>query len=138
MKIRGNACYLDASALVKLATDEVETQALRARLEGVSVRVTSRVATTEVPRALARKGPESVRLADQPLEFALKGVALVEFTAQIASRAADLLPVTLRTLDAIHLASALSVGDELDALITYDNRLADAARAAGLNVVAPA
>ena len=59
-------------------------------------------------------------------------------TWRIAEAAAVLPPVNLRSLDAIHLAFALALGDELDAFVTYDARLADAARANGLPVVAPA
>lgn len=104
-----NSCYLDASALVKLVTDETETATLRAHLGRYAGRSTSRLAAVEVPRALARKGPASL-----------------------------LEPRLLRSLDAVHLASAISLGDELEVFITYDLRLADAARGAGLTVLAPA
>jgi len=134
--VRG--CYLDASALVKLVTREVETDALRDHLLRYSSRATSRVAAVEVPRALARRGAESVSVGGEAVAEALDGLMVVELDEAIASAAANLEPVSLRSLDAIHLASALAIRDDLDALITYDLRLADAARAAGLTVIAPA
>ncbi len=130
------ACYLDASALVKLATPEPETEALRAHCARCETRVSSRLATLEVMRALQRRGVESAALADA-VGLAFTGLAFVELDEAIAERASRLGPPTLRSLDAIHLASALALADELDALITYDAGLADAARAAGLEVVAP-
>ena len=130
-------CYLDASALVKLATSEAETDALRAELDTWEVRVTSRLATVEVARALRRRGAASAELGDT-VAHAFSGLAIVELDAAIVEPAGRIDPPTLRSLDAIHLASALALGSELGAVVTYDTRLADAARAAGLEVVAPA
>ena len=130
-------CYLDASALVKLATPEAETDALRAELDTYDVRVTSRLATVEVARALRRRGAASAGLGDAVAE-AFTGLAIVELDEAIAEPAGRMDPATLRSLDAIHLASALALGSELGAVVTYDTRLADAARDAGLEVVAPA
>lgn len=130
-------CYLDASAIVKLATAEADTDALREHLATYDSRITSRLATVEVPRALARRGAESVAIGAEPLHVVLASLQLVELDGVVAARAAALEPATLRSLDAIHLASALAIGDELAALITYDARLASAARAAGLTVLAP-
>lgn len=129
-------CYLDASALVKLATPEAETDALRAALDTYDARVTNRLATVEVARALHRRGVESAMLTADVSE-ALSGLAITELNPAIAETAGRLGPPTLRSLDAIHLASALALEAELDVLVTYDARLADAARAAGLEVVAP-
>jgi uncharacterized protein len=61
----------------------------------------------------------------------------VELSAGIADAAAKLEPPSLRTLDAVHLASALSLGDDLGAFVAYDRRLAEAAEAAGIEVLAP-
>lgn len=130
-------CYLDASALVKLATPEAETDALRAALDTYDARVTNRLATVEVARALHRRGVESAMLTADVSE-ALSGLAITELNPAIAETAGRLGPPTLRSLDAIHLASALALETELVALVTYDARLADAARAAGLEVIAPA
>lgn len=130
------ACYLDASALVKLATLEAETAALREHLLAYAQRSTSRLATVEVPRALARKGTGGAGV--EAFQAAFEGMIVIDLDEQIAAIAAALDPVALRSLDAVHLASAMSIGDDLDAIVTYDVRLADAARAVGLIVVAPA
>ena len=63
---------------------------------------------------------------------------MIELSPAISIVAASLQPVVLRTLDAIHVASALALGSELDAFVTYDDRMAEAARAIGLPVVRPA
>ncbi|MDQ3148352.1 MAG: type II toxin-antitoxin system VapC family toxin [Chloroflexota bacterium] len=130
------ACYLDASALVKLATLESETAALREHLASYSQRSTSRLAMVEVPRALTRKGTDGAGV--EALHVVFEGIVVINLDEGIAAIAAALSPGSLRSLDAIHLASAISIGQELDAFITYDIRLADAARAAGLTVVIPA
>ena len=131
------ACYLDASALGKLATREAESDALRRELAGYRDRVTSRLATVEVPRAIARRGPESVAAAGDAVAQALEAVTVIELDEELASVVAGLEPARLRSLDAIHLASALALGEELEAFLTYDAGLGDAARAAGLTVLMP-
>jgi len=133
-----SACYLDASAIVKLVTAEAETQALRAHLTQHEHLLTSRLATVEVPRALRRRGPESEALGAEAMRGVLELLELVELDEGVAQEAATLAPPTLRSLDAIHLACALAIGDELTELITYDARLEAAARDAGLEVRAPA
>ena len=133
-----SSCYLDASALVKLATREPQTDALRDHLQRYASRATSRLAAVEVGRALARRGPESVAVGSGSVREALEGLVIVELTEAIVAVAATLEPASLRSLDAIHLASALALSDELEAFVTYDARLADAAREAGLSVLAPA
>jgi predicted nucleic acid-binding protein len=130
--------YLDSSAIVKLAVDETESSALRRWVTEHAANFTSRVAHVEVPRALRRKGPVSVELGRDALDHALGALSVIELDASIAETAAGLSPDGLRSMDAIHLASALSVASELEAFVTYDLRLADAARAAGLAVVVPA
>lgn len=132
------SCYLDASALVKLATAESESLALRAWLREKSPLLTSRISAVEVARAIGRKDASSVARGREATRDAFTSVAIAELDAGIANRAAELSPASLRALDAIHLATALAIGDELTAFVTYDVRLADAARAAGLEVVAPA
>ena len=132
------SCYLDASAIVKLATAEAESLALRAWLRGLFPVVTSRSSTVEVARAIGRKDGGGVARGRAAALEAFTSVALAELDAGIANRAAEIGPATLRALDAIHLATALAIGDELAAFVTYDARLADAARAAGLTVVTPA
>jgi uncharacterized protein len=94
------------------------------------------VAAIEVARVVKRT-PVGTRLASRATEV-LSGVAFVELSAGIADAAAKLEPPSLRTLDAVHLASALSLGDDLGAFVAYDRRLAEAAEAAGIEVLAPA
>jgi predicted nucleic acid-binding protein len=132
------SCYLDASAIVKLAMAESESLALRAWLRERSPLLTSRISTVEVARAIERKSGGSVTRGHAAAREAFTSVGLAELDAGIANRAAELGPATLRALDAIHLATALAIGDELAAFVTYDVRLAEAARAAGLEVIAPA
>jgi len=126
--------YADASALVKLVVREPESKALRDYLVTRREPLTSRVAAVEVRRAIGR-------VVDDPNEDALAAVwervDVVELDAQIADVAARIGPRDLRSLDAIHLASAMAVVDRLDAFVTYDARLADAARELGLTVIAP-
>ena len=127
--------YLDASALVKLVLPEAETEALVAYLADASFVLSNRLSHVEVRRAVARIAEPG---DDEHARRTLDVLQLIELDAGIADVAGSAAPVTLRSLDAIHLASALSVHEELDALVTYDVRLADAAREAGLTVVAPA
>jgi hypothetical protein len=126
--------YLDASALAKLAVVESETGALENDVAHRAGLATSRLGAAELRRAAARAGH---RPLVQQIEEILEAVILVEVTPTILERAGLLAPAELRTLDAIHLATALSLPlADLD-FITYDRRLADAARAAGLRVSQP-
>ena len=127
--------YLDASALVKLILPEPETPALRTFLAGAAAITSSRLAHVEVLRAVARFAqPGDEEHANKVLE----GVLTIELDERIGILAATVSPSLLRSLDAIHLASALVVREEVDSMVTYDRRLADAARAAGIAVEAPA
>lgn len=119
---------------MKLIVTERETRALRTFLRKHPLRLTSRLATVEVSRAVARH-PAAAR-AHLPAAF--EGVALIELSSEVAAAAGALTPPTLRTLDAIHVASARSVGGELAVFVTYDTRLAEAAGSAGLHVESPA
>lgn len=125
--------YVDSSALVKLVRQEPETDALRRYLTSAGPLTSSILATVEVPRAVSRVAPERADAVPAVLET----VVLVEFDARIAARAAALGPASLRTLDAIHLATALELVGELTAFVSYDDRLSAAARDLGLPVVAP-
>ncbi len=125
--------YVDASALVKLVVVEAESvQMLRWYVESERV-ITSRVGIVETRRAADRLPHD----ADQ-LRSLLTSLEIVELDRRVADRAASVGPTLLRALDAIHLATAIELGDSLDAFVTYDDRLAEAARAAGLSVVRPA
>lgn len=127
--------YLESSALVKLIAAEPGSSALRAYLAGQKARVSSQLTRVEVLRAVRRtdRSEMTLRRAEQALAI----IALTPVDERVLARAASLEPPRLRSLDAIHLATALSI-DGLDALVTYDHRLADAAREAGLAVVSPA
>jgi predicted nucleic acid-binding protein len=96
--------------------------------------VSSALLRVEALRACVRYGVDEVARAAR----ALVGLALVPLDDQVLEAAATLTPTELRSLDAIHLATALSLGDELGAMFVYDARLAAAALAAGIPVEAPA
>jgi hypothetical protein len=133
--VAARSIYLDASALVKLVVTEAESAALRGYLAAELPRVTSRIAEVEVTRALRRVAQPG---DEEQANAVLGGMRFLEVDAPTSAAACSVGPPTLRSLDAIHLASALTLASELEALVTYDARLADAARAAGLTVVAPA
>jgi uncharacterized protein len=126
--------YIDSSALLKLIVREAETSALEADLAGRDGLVTSALAVVECRRALRRAGPAKLL---QQANDVFDVVYLVELTRPILEGAAALEPVLMRSLDAIHLATALSVGDPELELLTYDDRMADAAVARGLRVRQP-
>jgi predicted nucleic acid-binding protein len=126
--------YLDASAAVKLVVSEAESASVRQFLADQVAHISSRVLAVELLRAVERRSPELLNQARSVLGV----MEFVELDEGIAERAAMLEPVGLRSLDAIHLASALALGQDLDAFVTYDSRQADAASALGLAVAAPA
>lgn len=124
--------YVDSSAIVKLVVREQESAALRRFLRRRAI-VASALARIEVTRAVRSLGPEAVRRADD----VLARIDLVRITDRILTAAAALEPSELRTLDAIHLASAAHFGTTLQHVVTYDSRMTDAARIIGLSVAAP-
>lgn len=126
--------YLDASALVKLVMTEAESSSLRRFLSKDPLLISSRVAAVEVRRVAARQDEVGT---EAQVEALLGAVLFVEVDEAIALAAGTARPPSLRSLDAIHLASAQSVASEVTAVITYDQRLADAAQGAGLTVMAP-
>lgn len=129
------AHYLDTSALAKLVVAEPESRALLTWLQAHDRRpVACDLARTELVRAVRRVAPDLALRAREVLDR----LTLVTVTAGTFEAAGRLDPVGLRSLDALHLASALALGDDLDAVVTYDDRLADAARGHGIRVVAPA
>jgi uncharacterized protein len=130
----GQLLYLDSSAIVKLVVSEPETRALRDVLRFWPERVSSVIARIEVERVARRLGGGTVRRA----RTVLSRMALVELGDQVVRSASAIQPTELRTLDAIHLATALSLGEDLGVICAYDARLADAAAATGAEVVAPA
>lgn len=126
--------YLDTSALAKLVVHEVETVALGEwlRQRAAQLWVTSIVGGVELMRVVRR-----VAGAGNGARLLLAGLDTIPLAEHVADLAETTEPNTLRTLDAIHLASALSVRDELTAFCCYDRRLLDAAREARLPIQAP-
>jgi predicted nucleic acid-binding protein len=128
------AIYLDSSAIVKLAVTEPESAALRRYLRRKRPLVTSALARTEVARALLAVESDAVGRGTE----VLRRIDVIRLNDRILIAAGAMLPVELRSLDAIHLATAHAVGTDLARICTYDERLAAAAEASGLTVVAPA
>lgn len=127
--------YLDTSALAKLVFPEPETPALSAWLAAWPDRVASSLAAVELGRLLSRsRASTSVR---RRATVVLSAVALLKLDEPVLEIAAGLRDPLLRTLDAIHLAAALSLGDTPEAFVTYDDRLARAAARVKLTVVRP-
>jgi len=124
--------YLDSSAIVKLVDREPETAALVEVVRADPILISSALAWTEVGRAVRRVGGSTARA-----EEVLGAIALVPIDDGIIRSAATLSLATLRTLDALHLATALTLAPDVSRLVTYDGRLAEAASSAGLDVVAP-
>ena len=102
-------------------------------LAGDPDQVSSTIVEVEVVRAVRRVAPELTKNADE----VVAQVSVIEVGEPIRARAALLEPATVGSLDALHLATAIEVGDALDAVITYDARMAGAARSLGLVVSAP-
>lgn len=128
--------YLDSSALVKLVQKETESEALRVylRRHRGAERASCALARVEVVRAVAGGDERAVTQARRQLARVYE----VPLDRGLLDEAATLGPAVLRSLDAIHLAAARRLGDELAAVITYDSRMSDAARNLGLIAVAPA
>jgi predicted nucleic acid-binding protein len=125
--------YLDSSALVKLAVVEAESAALRWYLRRRQFLVSSALARTEVGRALLPFGDKAVRRGAD----VLARVDLVRVSDRLLEAAAGLLPAELRSLDAIHLATAQQLGSDLARVVTYDETMSSAAETLGWTVVSP-
>lgn len=128
------ALYIDASAAMKLVVEEPESSALADALAGDQL-ISSEICRVELARALLRLGLGQG--AERLVRGVVERIELLRLDDQILDRAGELGPNDLRTLDAIHLASALAIGRELDAVVTYDRRLAAAAEEAGFAVRSP-
>jgi uncharacterized protein len=128
------AHYLDTSALVKLVVAEAETNALLRWLRDRDRDpITSDLARTELTRVVRRAAP--VRLVRA--RALLDSITVVAVSTATFESAGRLEPTMLRSLDAVHLAVALDLGDDLEGVVTYDDRLAGAARGQGIPVDAP-
>lgn len=129
-----SAVYLDSSAFVKLAVEEPETAELRKHLaERDSRRVSSALLRTESLRAVRHLGSEALATVRE----GLRRIDLVAIDDRILDAAGTLEPRVLRTLDAIHLATAMAIGDDLELIVTYDERMIEAARLLGLSTATP-
>jgi predicted nucleic acid-binding protein len=126
--------YLDSSALVKLVIREPESGDLADYLISWNQWASSALARTQVVRAVRPHGPEAVARARK----ILNDLYLLAVDNALLDEAGDLELANLRSLDAIHLASARRLGSDLDRLVTYDSRMAVAARAIAIPVGAPA
>lgn len=131
--------YLDSCALVKLVAREPESDALAKWLRGRQSAglATSKLAEVELPRALRRNHPGVLGAVAGVLGLLFR----VDINDAVRATAGAYVDPTLRSLDAIHLATAdnlVAAGKTISAFVTYDNRLADAARQRGLTVEAPA
>jgi predicted nucleic acid-binding protein len=126
--------YIDTSAAVKLLMNEPESLALRRWLRRRPQRASAALLRVELVRVVRRAGfprlvPDARRL--------LAGMHLIRLDDALLDRAADLEPTELRSLDSIHLAAAASLGDDLAALVCYDDRMLAAAASLGLPTAAP-
>ena len=123
-------CYFDSSAIVKLTQLERESQALIDFLDQHEIEAsTSIVSEIEVMRTLRRSGLDD----DQPV----RSFYLLQLDEDVRREAVRLGTPLLRSIDAIHIATALAIADDQLEFVTYDDRQADAARAVGLQVVQP-
>lgn len=128
------AFYLDTSAAVKLVVAEAESGALRAWLKRSSADVVSSdLLRTELLRATRRGAPDAMEHARAVLD----SVTLLTMPTPVFERAGELDPGLLRSLDALHLASALQLGDDLEGIIAYDTRLLEAVKLHGITTISP-
>jgi predicted nucleic acid-binding protein len=130
---------LDSSALVKLIVKEPESQALLALAHGRGL-VSSELALVEVPRAIRRlaRGGSSTRVSlERGIERLFAAIGLLPLRREVLLRAGAFAAPWLRALDAIHLAAAIDIAEDVEAFVSYDARQGEAARYAGLAVLAP-
>jgi predicted nucleic acid-binding protein len=133
MSARRRLTYVDSSAIVKLVVAEAESKALRRYLARRQPLVSSALARTEVARALMPSGGDAVARGQD----VLRRVQLLRVNDRVLSEAGRLEPTELRSLDAIHLASASQLGASVGQIVTYDERMAEAAKAIGWTVASP-
>lgn len=127
------AFYLDTSAFLKLLVTEAESPAMRAWFVADHSCWSSQILVTEALRAGRRLGIDL-----DAVNQALDAVSLFLPSAATFHSAGTVPPPTLRSLDALHVASAMELGRDLEAVVAYDGRLIESARAAGLAVLSPA
>ncbi len=128
------AFFVDTSAAVKLVVQEAESDALVGWIASDDRQlVASDLLRTELLRATRRHAPELIGRARRVID----AMSIMTFSTATFERAGLIDPVSVRSLDALHLAAALELGDELDGIVAYDDRLIDAARWLGITVVSP-
>lgn len=125
--------YLDSSAIVKLVVKEPESAALGRYLRRRRPYASSALARAEVARAVMLEGEDVQRRGLQ----VLRRIDLIRVSDRVLAEAGALLPPEIRTLDAVHLATATLLGESLSVVVTYDSRMSAAAEALGVNVAAP-
>jgi predicted nucleic acid-binding protein len=130
---QASAVYVDTSALGRSLLDEPEKSAIERALDTFERAVASSLLRTELRRLGFRRD-----LLDRA-DALLAGVSLIKVDDEILASAETITPSTVATLDAIHLATAVRLKEagKLDALMTYDKRLADGAREHGITVLSP-
>jgi len=133
--MNGDAVYLDSSAFVKLFLPEPDSAALTRYLASRPLRVSALLLRTETLRAAVRAtlSPQRMLL----VRTLLDGLVFIGADVTLSDEAGIMRPPELRSLDAIHLASARTLGRKLEALVTYDQRLGGAAAWYGITVVSP-
>jgi predicted nucleic acid-binding protein len=129
-----SVAYLDSSAFLKLLFTEPESAALTNWVQAWPQQTSSRLLRLESFRAVRRYRPDLLG----ELRILLTGVDLVSVSDDLLETAASLEPLALRSLDAIHIATALTFMEDLGALVTYDRRMIEAAEHLGLPVASPA
>jgi uncharacterized protein len=125
--------YVDSSAFMKMVVEEAESSALRHHLRDRPLMVAASLLRTEVIRASMRVSGSHVAHARR----LLPDVALIDIDRPLLQHAGELAPAAMRSLDAIHIAAALLLADDVKEFLTYDLRMADAARDYGLVVTSP-
>lgn len=132
--------YVDTSALLKLLVREAESAAIEDELLQWKELATSIITDVELPRAVARareERPDAVIDGSLVLQGVLASAATIAFDADISAAARRVEPVHVGALDAIHIASALSLGEQLAGVATYDKRMQGSLNLLGIEVIAP-
>lgn len=133
MRANDRYAYVDTSAFVKLCWPEPESEALHSYLRRWPLRVTAALLWTEALRAVQRQPRPRV----EQTQRLLQRMAMMEVDRALFRQAGLLGPSTMRSLDAIHIAAAMSLGPDLGVLITYDDRMGASASLFGLPVASP-
>jgi predicted nucleic acid-binding protein len=132
-KPESSIAYIDTSALIKLVVTEPETEALHSALQQYRHHFASDLIVIELLRSVRKQGSHLFESA----KGVISGLALCPITRQVTALASTIDPPYLRSLDAIHLATAQLHAQHIEAFITYDRKLHTAAEAAGIKVLSP-